>query len=204
VDLTAIDWGSVPDWLSGTGTLLALVFAFLAVRAAHSTNVQQGIELEAMQNDRRRAQAQTIAIWMLNPIGGDATVRVCNGSDIPVYGVMAFRAFGDNDEELLWYHHRIHALPPGNTDLELDAQALAELPQNRSGRRDFFQLGIVFRDCGGRTWLRDSVGELIELRSDHRNLYHIPPKRWIEQRERPVLRMLLDHNHEAASDTGNS
>jgi hypothetical protein len=44
--LAQIDWGSVPDSLGGAGSVLALIFAFYAVRAAHRANVQQGLQLQ--------------------------------------------------------------------------------------------------------------------------------------------------------------
>lgn len=100
MDLTQVDWGLAPDWFAGAGALAALVFAILAVRAAHSTNVQQGIELEAMQDDRRQQQVIKIAAWMIDPVAGGRIIRLRNGSDLPVFGVMLFRGLGN---ESTWF-----------------------------------------------------------------------------------------------------
>jgi hypothetical protein len=41
VVLAKLDWGSVPDWLAGVGSILALLFAAAAVLAALRANRHQ-------------------------------------------------------------------------------------------------------------------------------------------------------------------
>ena len=191
--LAQVDWGSVPDWFAGTGTLLALIFAFFAVRAAHRTNIQQGLELQAMQDDRRRSQANKVAAWMIYG-DEDGTRYLCvkNGSDLPVFGVLLFTGVADlshSDDpagatpEIIWHHQRIRAIPPGDT--RLDLQDVDAMPVDDPSTADGFLIALVFLDCEGTTWLRNAYGQLYAL--NVRELYFTVPQQWIRERDEPVL-----------------
>jgi len=92
-----ISWGSVPDWLSGVGTVSALAFAAVAARSALRADRQQGLQLQRLQqtdmereSDRRRSQAARVAAWIV--LHGDAAqsspaVWCVNGSGGPVCSV---------------------------------------------------------------------------------------------------------------------
>ena len=58
--LAAVDWGSVPDWFAGAGALLALLLAFVAVRAAHRTNMRQSNQLDRQSASSSRPAASSL------------------------------------------------------------------------------------------------------------------------------------------------
>lgn len=93
-----MNWGSVPDWLAGSGALLAVVFAGIAAKAALRTNDQQSRQLAHLEQaavdsraEQRRLQASQVAVWieLSAPDSGDARIQVCysNASTQPVYSV---------------------------------------------------------------------------------------------------------------------
>ena len=86
--LAQIDWGSVPDWLGGAGSVMALIFAFYAVRAAHRANVQQGLQLKALEEDRTQAQASKVAVWCIRDTEDSPSCRIRNASDLPIFSVI--------------------------------------------------------------------------------------------------------------------
>jgi hypothetical protein len=105
--LAQAGWGTVPDWVTAFGTILAFLVALrlLAKELAARWEVEE---------DRRRAQARLVAVWRATswpaetnldsyiivwpalPNAGEPTEdepKICavvkNGSDEPVYGVRA-------------------------------------------------------------------------------------------------------------------
>ena len=95
----SLDWGSVPDWLAGVGTIGALIFAYRAVRAANRQNQHQAAQLARLENDQRdrdeeqrRAQASNVALWWQHrdrsASGPAHAFYVSNTSDLPVTEVV--------------------------------------------------------------------------------------------------------------------
>jgi hypothetical protein len=83
-----LDMGSVPDWLAGAGTLIAVVFAGWAARSAHSTNQAQSTQLRELQAEAEsraeqalREQAKHVSAWIM----ADLSVIYSNTSAEPAY-----------------------------------------------------------------------------------------------------------------------
>ena len=67
----SVDWGSVPDWLAGSGAIIALIFAGMAALAARRTNQIQSAQINELQresNERRllerRQMASKVAVYI--------------------------------------------------------------------------------------------------------------------------------------------
>jgi len=182
-----VNFGSVPDWLSGAGAILALIFAFFAVRSANITNVQQGLQLAAMQEDRRQAHAAVVAAW---PIEDDSIVRcrLHNGSDLPIFGVLLFRGLEDESGYLWWYHERSRVVSPGDTEYEWSHDNFPFIPKDASNANSHLA-AIAFLDCRGKYWLRDCFGLLHPLTASP-DLYSLPPREWVRHEDNAVLKQL--------------
>ena len=80
-----IDWGSVPDWMSGVGALVAvpaLVFAYRSYR-------MQRRQVEDLLEDKKREHASKISVWVeRSDNDGPLEYVVANRSDSPVYMVV--------------------------------------------------------------------------------------------------------------------
>lgn len=77
-----IDWGSVPDWFGGLGTVGTLLFGVLSLRR----------EIRARRREDRAArarQARLISTTARIQGGGVLRVRVANDSDGPVFDLVA-------------------------------------------------------------------------------------------------------------------
>lgn len=182
-----VNLGSVPEWLSGVGAILALIFAFLAVRSANKTNVQQGLQLAAMQEDRRQAHAAVVAAW---PVQDDGMVRcrLHNGSDLPIFGVLLFRGLADESGHSWWRHERIRAVSPGDTEYEWNHDNLPFVPKCASDVNCNFA-AIAFLDCRRQYWLRDCFGLLHPLTKSP-DLYSLSPREWTREKDNAELKQL--------------
>jgi hypothetical protein len=177
--MLAADWGSVPDWLSGIGAIIALAFAGVAARAALQTNRQQNEQLGHLRNaedqrveDRRRSQAGKIAAWIALDQDASPAVLMVNGSGLPVYtpliacrsraGVVrtAYSYKGPNSEpkrmnratEALEQHFEAAFGP-----LAADADDWARMMDD-----GVLRCAVSFRDTDGQWWFRDVEGVLHE------------------------------------------
>jgi hypothetical protein len=112
-----IDWGSFPDWLAGAGSVLALVFAAMAARAAFKASAQQAEQLRILEEDRRRAHASMIAVWPVEE-GGELRCRVQNRSGLPVYAALIFQSVPDESDDWWCWKERSFVVPPGTRDYE--------------------------------------------------------------------------------------
>ncbi|MFY1622485.1 hypothetical protein ACN261_23965 [Micromonospora sp. WMMD723] len=89
-----IDWGSVPDWFGGLGTVGTLLFGVLSLRR----------EIRARRREDRAArarQARLVSTSTRIEGGGVLRVRVTNDSDGPVFDLTAtprVRAGGDDGD----------------------------------------------------------------------------------------------------------
>jgi len=88
------DLGSIPDWLTAIGAVLALIFARAAARAAQRTNQQQAAQLQQLEaaeqrreEVQRQRQAENLAFWVAL-IGEDEyrpAIRIMNANRNPLY-----------------------------------------------------------------------------------------------------------------------
>jgi hypothetical protein len=150
-----VDWGSFPDWLAGIGAIVALLFAFFAVRAAHQTNVQQGKQLQALEHQQTQEQASKVAVW-LDWTGDDVPAyHISNTSGLPIYEVYLNAA-----RSMVSLFHATYekVIPPGDTFIaltpigEYDGQ---HIPANATA-------AMAFTDCSMNTWVRDPDGLLVQ------------------------------------------
>lgn len=145
-----INWGSVPDWLAGLGSTLALLFAFLAVRSANA-------QLRIIENDRRQAQAQGIGVWLSQDESGSYHYNLINTSQLPVHSVITWvRRIGDAEEKGTM--HQLQWLAPGGMRIAVEHPEWIR-------EHDLF-VEIMFRDSATQHWRRDRTGKLISLRRD--------------------------------------
>ena len=157
MSLAQINWGSVPDWLSGLGTILALVFAGLAVRAAHRTNVQQSKQLEMLEEDRRRSQASRVAAWCFTGSKGEPTYRITNTSGLPVFRVELWAIDGDGISPGRSDVTKLSFVPVGDSNVAIEVGQL-----NDAANDQRLLVEMSFMDCAGASWARRARGELIE------------------------------------------
>jgi hypothetical protein len=191
--LASVDWGSVPDWLAGIGAILALIFAFFAVLAAHRTTVQQGLQLKVIQEDRARLQAGKVACWIHDD--GGPVCRVQNGSDLPVFTTHVLIRYwptvspGMLDDVRWWHRISVWTCPPGCIDLPIRAENLPTPPRLTSGSA---QAAIVFSDAHGVLWKRDINGRLSEIDVDiMRTIFDSSTADWTKADDAPTLDMHL-------------
>ena len=155
--------------------MMALIFAFYAVRAAHLTNVQQGLQLKALEEDRNQAQASKVAAWCVGDAGEIPSCRIRNASELPIYGAIACIAASNmppdsylHPERYTWWwrfqYSRPHVLPPGATiDVEFDHAGLVDDVEMSSRHAS---AALYFRDANGRWWRRSVKGKLEEQAID--------------------------------------
>lgn len=151
-----IDWGSLPDWISGVTAFFALICAAGAAWAALT-------QLKYIQDDRKRAQADRIAAWH-SAVGtrtseqGEPSIFFRIFSDVPVYAVSAYVQDLDRGHGAVSVLEvkKPGALPP-------TARPLTRPLRSTNTSAATLGVGILFRDAGGLYWHRDSVGELHAL-----------------------------------------
>jgi hypothetical protein len=190
-----MDWGSVPDWLAGTGSVAALLFAFYAVREARRTNAQQSEQLGHVLAERRRAQAAKISGWVVETASGERQIRISNGSELPVFAMVAFCGLYDCEldpdptrtvHHAVWCQYRQRSVPPGTTTFRLPPNP--DVPNLQAERTDSYFVALVFRDGDGTVWLRDSYGRLTtEGAADYLS---IEGAGWRSERDIPILARL--------------
>jgi hypothetical protein len=167
-----VEYGTLPDWLAGAGTVGALAVALVLL----SQDLRARREVE---EDRRRAQASRVVCWLESADsvetwtpsgGGTSTTRVVgthlevvlhNGSDEPVFDC---RVHVDLDPTVAassapdgsWRHTVTERmLPPGQTRLPLWEQPGEDLP--------YASAWMVFTDASNRRWQRGHSGRLSQM-----------------------------------------
>jgi hypothetical protein len=154
---SSVDWGDFPTWLGATGTLLALLAAGIATRAAwHVLEVERQRDVDR-RTAEERAQAERVAGWVIvDEETGDLTIHVHNGSSQPVYDVVTVvRDLDDLDFSIDSVNFLPVAPPTTTTTLTLTYEGEGTELQ-RINRR----LYLTFRDGRARTWERDTHGRL--------------------------------------------
>jgi hypothetical protein len=124
------------------------------------TNERQAKQLQVLEDDRNRAQAEKVAAWP--HVGGRIAVR--NASDVPVYNaclIVQNRTFGDWDAAI----RMEDILPPGQELVNVGKLYGAEI----AGVPDQYRVVVLFRDAANRLWRRGHDGTLEELSMDDSN-----------------------------------
>ncbi len=87
-----LNYGSVPDWLAGIGTVVASCIALFALLASRRTNRNQQKQIDALEDEKnerqaseRRKQAELIACWGDPHTEEFPLYRISNRSGQPVY-----------------------------------------------------------------------------------------------------------------------
>jgi len=163
----SVEYGTVPDWLAGTGTVGALAVALVLL----SQDLRARREVE---EDRRRAQASRVVCWLESvktvvdplppgtrvPLGArHLEVILHNGSEEPVFDCRlhvdldpaAPRTFRAGRRQLTLTERM---LPPGQTRRPLSLPG-ADLPHANAW--------MVFTDTSNQRWQRGHTGRLSRL-----------------------------------------
>lgn len=132
--VVGVDYGSVPDWLQGVGTVLALFVGFSVLRRE--------------QTHRLREQAAQVAAWLeQRPDRGEGAyaVVVNNASALPVFAATVIANEGGGRDPQ-WAHYPV--LAPGAR------------PEFGPVFDPVAGLIVTFNDSFGRGWTRDELGVL--------------------------------------------
>jgi hypothetical protein len=183
-ELSQIDWGSVPDWIAGVGSLLA----FLAFGVAFVWETRKRREdLHAVAVQQRRGQAERITYFledgraisdgMRTPVDAAdfhhaeesyarGVLNIVNNSESCVYELVASAPALPGDLDL----RGIGVIPPGLTRVVMPMNDMME-GGSASWRRvgDYANSKLVpwvqFKDHAGVAWRRSNKGGLEELAS---------------------------------------
>ena len=152
--MTAVTWGTVPDWLAAVGTVGALVAGLVLLR-------RQLSEYALSARERRATQASLILGWTVPPAKDEpqqaAVVVVRNASPSPVYKLMAFLRDESGDMRIVW------ASSPVGPSVE--RRIVVKFGhQHEPAAADIIEL--EFTDGSGLTWRRDTDGTLTEVSSE--------------------------------------
>ena len=166
-----MDWGSVPDWIAGVGSVLAFVafgIAFLwEVRKRRIDERRSALNSE-------RAQAAEVSCWLSRPTPSNlystvvsvfrkATIHVTNSSKLPVYDASVLLwAPIIVTEPILWQRYTV--LPPVAEPLVISSEESDDAEGVRI-LRYATGVSIRFRDSQGTWWYRSRDGRLHRLTS---------------------------------------
>jgi hypothetical protein len=150
----AADWGNVPEWLAGVGTVGTLVYGLRLL--AHERE-----RSDRAQDDARRAQAACLSASIETRQQQVGSIRmrmhyrvvvVSNASASPVYDVRAqvCAPQGRSYLEMFW-----PVIRPGEVEESIG-------PAPHLPKRDDLLVDLWFQDAAGRHWRRDLSGALME------------------------------------------
>lgn len=181
---SGVDWGDMPAWLSAVGTVVALLFAAIAAKAAqrvYQIEFQRDVLAEQtrrQQEDRqRRAQAVLVSGWPGGQTDDPGPQRwgafVRNASETPVYqaNVTVLHVHDPDRTE----RFTLPVIPPGSEPLfrpvSLDANTTHTSGDNTGTRSSSPSVGeyrveITFTDSAGARWKRDQLGGLAEVQPE--------------------------------------
>jgi hypothetical protein len=151
------EWGTVAEWISGLGTIGALLLTFFLLRHELQQAREDRKQAAEREAERQTDQAGRVAAWARQDTfpnrPPEITVLVRNASASPVYNVLVevSESLGDAQASHFW-----HPVPPGETVSERLIPAewahIANLGEVNTQLR--------FTDSQGRHWLRNWYGEL--------------------------------------------
>lgn len=151
-----LDFGNVPGWISGIGTMLAVSLALYQT----TTNA-----VKKMREDRR-SQAVLVSGWPEKekyPNDRHIVVTILlNNSQEPVHEVVVslvlIQGAGPRKGEQLdssWYRPVLSILPPGKWTIEVDGRG--------HGMQIRYGIEVAFTDRSGHHWIRRADGTLQEI-----------------------------------------
>jgi hypothetical protein len=161
--MTSVQWGNIPEWLAGVGTVCAFGVTYLLLRSQVAAQRLVEAKREEEVNHRLREQARLISASLassLPPTPRDddrlvVPVEVRNRSDEPIYNViLEMRSSWDRDAQPIYY--TLTAVAPDSTR-NLSFQALVRMNVEEP------PLAIAFTDTAGLHWLRQPLGQLERL-----------------------------------------
>ncbi|MEH1167209.1 hypothetical protein V6V47_17675 [Micromonospora sp. CPCC 205539] len=149
----AVDWGSVPDWFGGVGSIASVLFVYLGLRR----------EIRARRTDDLRFRAtQARLVSAVAEIRGNSVLRVivANESDAPVLDVTVLPRLVPPDD-------------PDGTPVDLAAAKQVRRIQGRESQElfvtstaehrlraaDTVLLDLTFTDHDGNRWRRSGTGQ---------------------------------------------
>lgn len=170
-DLSQIDWGDAPAWITASVALAALVAAGWAGHSAAAllrVERQREDRTERLESERRESaaraeQADRVAAW--NDRG---RFVVLNGSNLPIWDVKLTTVHPESTDA---FREHVPLIAPGGFRLPfvpaedpwgavLPVEDILEA-LDAPGMR----VEIQFRDAAGRTWRRDGDGMLTSIAS---------------------------------------
>ena len=174
-----VQWGTAADWAAAIGTVLAFGAALWVIYRERVDRKLEELRRREEDSRRRRAQAQSIAVWLegeLMPDGSqendDTIVKIRNVSGSPVDNCVAHVLHpigGPNDDpehpdHARWEVH-IGTLPPGETISDTVSRdwinpELIVFPG--------LVAQVAFTDSEGVHWMRQANGTLEERESPPR------------------------------------
>ncbi|MFJ4105701.1 hypothetical protein [Amycolatopsis japonica] len=174
----SLDWGSVPSWLTGAGSVAALFFAAGAARAAVRSTKTQAKQLEkfereaeAREQDLKREQANQVAAWVVLDEEALPSVQCINGSGRPVYNVTLTCHMNTHTVSCLY---AVKKPDSESKQLNYATKKVRECSAliSDSGtwdelyRQGHLKVSMKFLDIAGIWWRRDEKGKLHELIMD--------------------------------------
>jgi hypothetical protein len=156
---------------------MALIFAFFAVRAAHRTNIQQGRQLRALEEDRSQAQAAKVAVWCTGDAGEVPACLIRNSSELPIFGIVVCAVVTDvrgKSHGRWWRLQEVEPriAPPGTVEVRFDRSGLGEDVELHSKRAQPPCTSATRRESGG-------VGLLAERLRNSRTSVRFSHVRWL-------------------------
>lgn len=154
-----VQWGDAPSWFAAVGTIGAVLVALGLARREGRRHTQEV----------RRRQAELITAWVEqdDPSYPWVWVTLANASDQVVYRVVISALSivdgspvprPSNPRE---WRRFISQLPPGQKK-PVSVEWYVATGVARPG------VEIAFQDAGGRHWIRDTSGKLVEIKkTDH-------------------------------------
>ena len=167
----SVDWGTVPEWIGGIGTLLAFGVAlrllFLELRARRAT-----------ESDNRARDARRISAWWewddeiatgAGPVPRDRAglprgwvIRLRNAGDTPVYDCQVYLG-GPRTRGKQPMRFDLPVVPPETTLWEGFGTEDVFDPSDEDYETKTAWVELVFTDSAGKRWLRKWYGELTEV-----------------------------------------
>lgn len=166
--------GSLAELLSASGSILAVIAASFAARAAIRTNNQQSAQLAVLEEGERRrgrenerAQAEKMACWVsLDKDTDEPLVSWTNVSGLPVYNLTFWVVMPFGVTATKYSIGPPGDGPRGLRRVQLELRNLGDAQKANTSWSDLLDRGVLrsavsFRDVGGKWWFRDFLGVLV-------------------------------------------
>jgi hypothetical protein len=175
---TAVNWGSVPDWIAGIGTAAATIILtvgfLLELKRRRIEDHQRRLLDEQIAEDRRdekARQARRVSARLVDPYGESPKLEVRNDSDQPIYDVStSLHLPPDNPDTYSFIlgpsklHYDFAAGEARTFDVNLPEYVGDLTAQN-------FAVEITFTDARGSRWRKIGKGQPIQADEQLRSPY---------------------------------